>query len=196
MKKDLWILVLFIVGFESAIADTAIETRWGFVRRSTETVCSFQCDAYYLEPDPGSGFTFLRWGGDLSNFAGNHVEVSGSRGVCGGCSVFNVTIISLAPLTGLQETLSPMPRVDMLDQNYPNPFNPTTTIAFELARAGRAILSVADVLGRELARPVDTDMEPGRHSVLFDASVLSTGVFVVSLSLRETVQRRKMLLVK
>lgn len=196
MNKDLWILVLLIVGFESAVADTTIETRWGFVRRSTETVCFFQCDAYYLEPDPGSGFTILRLGGDLSNFAGSHVEVSGTRGACGGCSVFNVTAISLAPVAGYEETLSPLPEVDMLDQNYPNPFNPSTTISFELAHAGRVILSVADILGRELARPFDRDVEPGRHSVLFDASVLPAGVYVVSLSLRETVQRRKMLLVK
>ena len=196
MRVVLWSLLSLIICSGNVMADSAVETRWGFVRRSTETSCSFQCDAYYLEPDPGFTFTFLRWGGDLSNFAGEHVEVSGTRGSCGGCNVFNVTSITLAPVTGTQVDQSEVPRADMLEQNFPNPFNPTTTISYELTRSGRTIVSVADILGREVARPVDGDLVPGRHSVVFDASLFTAGVYVVSLHLRGTVHKRRMLLVK
>ena len=62
-----------------------------------------------------------------------------------------------------------------LHQNYPNPFNPsapfnpTATIRFDLPEASQASLIVYDVLGREIANLVERDMEPGFHSIIWNA---------------------------
>ena len=38
-----------------------------------------------------------------------------------------------------------------LDQNYPNPFNPGTTLRYTVEQQGPVLLTVFDVLGREIA---------------------------------------------
>ncbi len=64
-----------------------------------------------------------------------------------------------------------------LDQNYPNPFNPNTTISWELAAEKVVTLTIYDVAGRELGTLVHERQQAGRHSIVFNASHLSSGVY-------------------
>jgi glycosidase len=50
-----------------------------------------------------------------------------------------------------------------LHQNYPNPFNPSTVIAYDLPHAVRVMITVHDLLGREVIRLVDADLGAGNH---------------------------------
>jgi hypothetical protein len=68
-----------------------------------------------------------------------------------------------------------------LDQNYPNPFNPVTTISFTLPVSARATLAVYNALGEEVAEIVSGDLVAGAHEFRFDASRLSSGVYVYRL---------------
>ena len=52
----------------------------------------------------------------------------------------------------------------------PNPFNPSTTIAFELAKAGRVTLRVYDVSGRLVSTLAAGDMGAGPQEVRWDAT--------------------------
>lgn len=61
-----------------------------------------------------------------------------------------------------------IPEYFKLYQNYPNPFNSETVINFELSRDGRAKLVVYDVLGREIATPVNEYLTKGIHKVNFN----------------------------
>lgn len=81
-----------------------------------------------------------------------------------------------------------------LGQNYPNPFNPSTTIMFRLAQKEHVKLTVFDLLGREVATVVDGARDAGEHVILFDASTLSSGVYVYRLSTphNNSVAHRKM----
>lgn len=83
-----------------------------------------------------------------------------------------------------------------LEQNYPNPFNPTTQIRFSLGQPVHATLTVYDVMGRVVATLVDQPMSAGTHSAVFNASNLSSGVYIYSLRAGEFTQTNKMLLVK
>ncbi len=65
-----------------------------------------------------------------------------------------------------------------LSQNYPNPFNPTTKIDFGIRKAGKVQVKVYDMLGREVATLVDKNMNPGKHTVQFDATNLASGVYI------------------
>lgn len=83
-----------------------------------------------------------------------------------------------------------------LEQNYPNPFNPSTVIGFQLAVAGEARLTVYDILGRQVAVLVNGTMSAGAHSVNFDASNLTSGVYMYKLEAGGMSQVRRMTLVK
>lgn len=83
-----------------------------------------------------------------------------------------------------------------LDQNYPNPFNPSTNINFSLAETGLVSLKVYNLLGQEVAELVNQRMGSGAHSVNFDASGLSSGVYIYRLVSGSQVQTKKMMLIK
>lgn len=83
-----------------------------------------------------------------------------------------------------------------LSQNYPNPFNPTTNIEFSLNESGATSLKVYDLTGREVASLVNSRLSAGEHSVTFDASNLSSGVYVYILQSNGIRLANKMTLIK
>lgn len=97
--------------------------------------------------------------------------------------------------TGPASTLA-MPNSFDLHANYPNPFNPTTAIRYTLDARRQTRLTVYDILGREVAVLVDGVMPAGSHSATFDASGLSSGIYIVRLSTPEGSQSRRIALVK
>ena len=83
-----------------------------------------------------------------------------------------------------------------LDQNYPNPFNPTTNIKFSVPESGNVKLSVYNLVGEEVAVLVNGFSQAGTFEVTFDASNLSTGVYLYKLQSANSVQTKKMMLLK
>ena len=79
-----------------------------------------------------------------------------------------------------------------LHQNYPNPFNPSTTISFRIKQSGLTTMTVYDLLGREIAQPVNAVLEAGIHRVTFDASALHSGVYFYKLQSAGQTLIRKM----
>jgi hypothetical protein len=89
-----------------------------------------------------------------------------------------------------------LPQSIALDQNYPNPFNPTTRINYQVPASGLVRVAVYDLLGREVAVLVDGAVQAGSQFVNFDASALSSGVYIYRLSAGGQTLTRKMTLVK
>ena len=89
-----------------------------------------------------------------------------------------------------------IPTVYALDQNYPNPFNPTTKINFSLPESGMVTLKVYDILGKEVMTLVNQVMPASYHSVEFDASQLSTGIYMYRIQSNDFVSVKKMMLIK
>jgi len=69
-----------------------------------------------------------------------------------------------------------------LNQNYPNPFNPTTQINFSIATPEIVNLSVYNSLGEKVSDLVNEYKPAGEYSVRFDASGLSSGIYVAKLT--------------
>jgi len=91
---------------------------------------------------------------------------------------------------------SGMPTVYSLSQNYPNPFNPTTTIGFTLPKGGQTTITIFDVLGREVRRLIDRELQEGYHAVSVDAGSLPSGVYFYRIQSGSFVQTKKMVLTK
>jgi hypothetical protein len=83
-----------------------------------------------------------------------------------------------------------------LGQNYPNPFNPTTVVEYGLPSAGHARVSVFNTLGMEVARLRDGADDAGWHSVTFDATGLSSGIYIAVVQSANMTESRAMLLTR
>lgn len=96
----------------------------------------------------------------------------------------------------LNEGGSDLPVTFTLEQNYPNPFNPTTQITYQLPEQSQVTLSVYDMAGRQVATLINENVSAGTHTVNFDASSLSSGVYMYRLNAGSTMLTRKLTLIK
>jgi uncharacterized lipoprotein YddW (UPF0748 family) len=86
-----------------------------------------------------------------------------------------------------------IPTEYQLSQNYPNPFNPSTNLIMSVKNYGPTSLKVYDVLGREVAVLIDEELAPGQYSLKFNASELSSGLYLAVMRSGEFVSVKKML---
>jgi len=89
----------------------------------------------------------------------------------------------------------------VLSQNYPNPFNPTTKIQYTIPTVGvqRAVsvqLEIYNVLGKEVATLVNESKSAGNYEVEFDASSLPSGVYFYQLKVGNSIETKKMILMR
>ncbi len=83
-----------------------------------------------------------------------------------------------------------------LEQNYPNPFNPSTTIKYSIPEDGFVKLAVYNMLGEEVASIVNTTQKAGRYELNFNASQLSSGVYVYRIEAANFTSSKKLVLMK
>jgi hypothetical protein len=79
---------------------------------------------------------------------------------------------------------------------YPNTCNATATVQYQLPKPDHVTLRIFDILGREVATPVNGFQEPGEKTVRFDAGNLSSGMYFCQLRVGGFVDTRKILLLK
>lgn len=94
-----------------------------------------------------------------------------------------------------------LPANACLNQNYPNPFNATTEISFYLPNRGVASLTIYDITGRQVRRLVDSELESGVYSVVWDCTddrqeSLASGVYLYSLIFESNTISRRLVLLK
>ncbi|MBK7631077.1 MAG: PKD domain-containing protein [Ignavibacteriales bacterium] len=98
--------------------------------------------------------------------------------------------------TDVEEDDQIVPEKFALLQNYPNPFNPSTRITYNIAHRSNVSLKIYDLLGKEIVTLVNEQKEVGTYDVQFDASKLSSGVYIYSIQAGDFLESRKMILMK
>jgi len=83
-----------------------------------------------------------------------------------------------------------------LEQNYPNPFNPSTNIKYSVPENGFVKLSVYNLVGEEVSVLVNEIVDAGFYEITFNAAKLPSGTYFYRLQTGNTVQTKKMVLLK
>jgi hypothetical protein len=100
-------------------------------------------------------------------------------------------------VTGVEQPSTTVPASFALRQNYPNPFNPSTTITFDVTKAGRMTLKVFNLLGQEVATLLNEIKAPGTYATKLNGAGLPSGMYLYRLqSDAGDVQVKKMMLMK
>ena len=102
---------------------------------------------------------------------------------------------------GEEDVAIEMPTTFCMEQNYPNPFNPITNIRYTLPEDVHVTLIVYDMMGRELVRLLDQQMEAGYHEVVWNGrnqqnASVSSGIYLIRIQAGDFVSMRKMLFLK
>lgn len=140
-----------------------------------------------------------RW--TIPNTPSTHCKVKMTALDGTGLSDMSDSTFTISQGTGIKDD-NLIPLKNALNQNYPNPFNPQTTICYSVVQESNVVIKIFDILGKEVAKLVNEDKKAGTYNVLFNASVLSSGMYFYTIqansadgkqSFRET---KKMLLLK
>jgi len=89
-----------------------------------------------------------------------------------------------------------LPDTFELHANYPNPFNPRTTLRFDLPEKQYVRITIYNVLGQKIRTFLNKSMQAGRHHVRFDASDLTSGIYIYVIQTENEAATGKMLLLK
>lgn len=151
-----------------------------------ETISMDLGDSYTFEFDPADGE--LQELSPLPNLPGYSIP--------SGTTPRFLAQFDLRTPVNIHEETFDVPTTVELRQNYPNPFNPTTNITFGLPQSGEVRLDVFNVAGQRVATLINSQMTSGFHTVTFDASRLSSGVYLYRLETNGQVRTEKMTLIK
>ncbi len=89
-----------------------------------------------------------------------------------------------------------LPERTELFGNFPNPFNLTTTFSYALANDADVTLEVYDLLGRKVTTLINKQQQAGYHHLIWNAKVISSGVYFYRIHAGDFTEAKKMLLLK
>jgi len=177
----------------------------------TETSIIISAISFHVAGPDGTGLGKYNWMGDVdsgdrggivicdngSAFDGSYTDFDTkvAEGMDGAWWVARDSIKGIIKSGGVSVDES-SPAEFTVAQNSPNPFNPTTTISFSLAAAGDVTVDVFNVAGQKIDTIVDGFMDAGSHSVIWDGSEFSAGVYFYRIKAGSFNTTKRMLFIK
>jgi hypothetical protein len=89
-----------------------------------------------------------------------------------------------------------IPTITELKQNYPNPFNPATKLKYSISKEGHVEISIYNIVGEQVALLVNEKKSTGNFEVEFNGSNLPSGVYFYKLGTGNSIDVKKMILLK
>ncbi len=156
-------------------------------------------DFMYMELTPGTANSATVGVENDTGTEGTQVTYNGS-GPLEPAVQMGIRVFYVEQIVGVEEEEivlpDALPLEFALNQAYPNPFNPSTTIGYALPKAARVTLTIYDISGRQVARVIDGWRDAGWHDVSFDATDLSSGVYIYRMQAAHFNATGKMVLMK
>ncbi len=105
-------------------------------------------------------------------------------------------VIQISPAVGVRQRGAGVPAAFDLVQNFPNPFNPRTTIRYSVPRRAHVSIVIFNLLGQKVSTLLDDVVSPGIHTVTWDASAISSGVYFCRMNAPGFFETNKLMLLK
>jgi len=99
-------------------------------------------------------------------------------------------------ITNVEQTHSTVHESFIVSPPYPNPFNSITTLEYRILSHGPVAISVFDNLGRTIANVFEGSQAAGRYRMIFDGSMLASGVYHVVARHQNTQIVREVILIR
>jgi hypothetical protein len=148
---------------------------------------------------PAGDISFVVSGAPLSIGAGGNAEITFALAAGDNLEELRTAVqasrVKYSTLTDIDDEQI-VPVKFSLGQNFPNPFNPSTKINFTIPESGNVNLKIYDLLGREVAELINSEMKPGSYTYSFMGKGLSSGMYFYKLESGKNTQTRKMMLLK
>ncbi len=179
-------------------SDGTIESTWrphNDFELNSNTALSAGLDLADVDNDGDLDFVFL----SITESASNNpfrIKVGVNGLISDGNNPFAAPASKINPGNNEEVTVTETPISYNLDQNYPNPFNPSTTISYSIKNSEQVTLEVFDIQGRKVATLVNERQNAGEYTFNFDASSLSSGIYLYRLTTNSFTQTRKLTLIK
>ena len=150
----------------------------------------------YRSNDGGMSWTQMNNGLSTRSVTGLAISGDGQHlyTATNGGGVFRLDLSGVAP-TNVISSSQPPPHFE-LNQNYPNPFNAQTTIFYRIRSRSRVVIRIYDILGRRVETLVEKIEEPGRHTVVWNAGDLPSGVYLCRLEAGDYSKTIRLLMMK
>ncbi len=108
----------------------------------------------------------------------------------------HLTVDATSTETSAGDEFGDIPQRVELEQNYPNPFNPATRINYTVPEQMHVSIDVYDITGRHIETLVNQSVPAGSHTVTFDGTRLSSGIYMYRMQAGDQSFTRRMMLVK
>jgi hypothetical protein len=99
-------------------------------------------------------------------------------------------------VTSIKNVNSNLPKEYSISQNYPNPFNPSTEIQYSIPKNGIVTIKIYNLLGQEVATLINKEQRAGSYNINFNASRLTSGVYMYKIQSGNFTSTKKMMLLK
>lgn len=188
----------------STIANFNASTRKGTTSTVAGSFAALSKTALYTVAEYENGIRASSNNIDVATFTWNapaagtgtvSLYLSGSQGSKSGPNTKIVLSSTEQSASAVHET-NAAPAQYGLEQNFPNPFNPSTEITYAIPTESFVSISVYDMLGTEVATLVNSRKTAGIHSIRFDASHHSSGIYLYQMKYGSAVFSKKMLFIK
>jgi hypothetical protein len=113
-----------------------------------------------------------------------------------GSGLFSRVAIEGTNIVSVSDEEISTPGTFSISQNYPNPFNPSTKIEYSVPNSSQVLIKVFDILGNEVATLVNERKIEGRYEITFNASALSSGVYIYQFRSGKFIDTKKMVLLR
>ena len=144
-----------------------------------------------------NNYKLFRFDNDRITFANDMIQCGAADNALElSCPGMSVTVIQYGPEMPVALSDIDIPVRTRIVGNYPNPFNPRTILSMEYGERSLSVVNIYNLQGQLVDRLFYGNVEPGKQDLIWDASNMPSGTYLVQMVVGNVVDVMKIVLMK